>query len=136
MIALVHQEMTLVCLEVVMPMAQPSEVVEFGGTPLDNGNHMVDLQPVTDRAAGHHAVGIALDERPAYGCWNRSSGMGHSGHVDAVGHQHTEDRVLGQSSGGGHRNGSDPGYLADLARPEVPPHQCFVVHPNVDHGGR
>jgi hypothetical protein len=115
-IVLANQEMALMGLEIVMPMAQPSEIVELGGAALVHGYHVVDLQAVPDVTARNHALGIALDDRSADGRRNGPTGVAHGCHIDTVGHQHVEDRVLGQSPGGRHRNWSDPRDLADLAR--------------------
>ena len=91
MIVLAHQEMALMGLEVVMPVAQPSQIVELGGPALVHRYHVVDLQALSDVTAGNHTVGIALDDRSANGRRNRPPRVGYGCHIDTIGHQHVED---------------------------------------------
>ena len=54
------QPMALVCLEVVVPVAQPDQVVQAGHPTVAERLHVVDLEPLAEVAARDHAHRIPL----------------------------------------------------------------------------
>ena len=53
---------TLVGLLPVVVVAEEGQIVEFGGSALLHGDHVVDLQSVGDATAGDHTAPVPEDE--------------------------------------------------------------------------
>ena len=53
--------MTLVCLQVVVPVAKPGQIGQPGLAALADGLDMVDLEPVAEVAPGYHADLVTFD---------------------------------------------------------------------------
>ena len=115
-------------------MAQAGEVGHAGRAPFGEGSHVVDLQPVPRVAPGYDAHRVTFGQGPPEGDGDGPARVGHGGDVHAVGDEHVEHRVDGESTGDLDRNGSHAVDLAQFAPFHVPAHQGGVVDPHV-HGG-
>jgi len=96
-------------LQVVVPVAEAHQVVEGGDPTVGHRVDVVDLEGLPEVAARHAAGLVPFEEGAAQGRRDGASGVGHGGHVDAVGHQDAQDGVHGQLTGHLDRMGPMPG---------------------------
>ena len=124
----------VVRLEVVVPMAEPDQILHAGLPAVGVRGHVIDLQAFAAAAPGDDADRIPFGEGPPERCRNGAAGVGHPGDVDPVGDQDAQDRVDRQTPCHLDRDRADPGDLAELSRLDPAADQRGVVDTDVDHG--
>ena len=109
-------------LQLVVPMAEATEIVETGGSSLGVVHlPVVGLQSLAHATAGDHTLLVPFQNGDAEGLGDVAAQPGDGGHVHPVGEDQVEEIVAQSLSGVADRDRTHSGDLTELSLPHRAP---------------